>query len=240
MSARESAAAPVSAVLFDFGGTLDSDGVAWKERFFRIWTEEAGETPRETFDPAFYAADDALVGAVDPSAGLTEVVERLARGVAHRLGSNGPESAGEPGKAAERAAVRFSREALETLASRGPLLARLARRFRLGIVSNFYGNLAGACAEAGIRESFAALVDSCDVGCVKPEAAIFRAALGKLSALPAEAVFVGDSIERDMAGARAVGMRHVLIRPSGGPEPFLCCPDDRVIRRLDEVEGELP
>lgn len=228
----------MSALLFDFGGTLDAEGVSWKERFFRIWREEAGDVPRETFDPAFYAADDALVGAVEPSSTLTETVERLARGVAHRLA--GGEGRGRDGEAADRTAARFSGETLGTLASRGPLLARLARRYRLGIVSNFYGNLAGACAEAGISESFGALVDSFDVGCVKPEPAIFRAALDKLGVRPSEAVFVGDSIERDMAGARALGMRHVLIRPAGGPDPFLCCPDDRVIRRLEEVEGELP
>lgn len=222
----------IAAILFDFGGTLDADGIAWKDRFYRIWREEAGEVPREEFDPAFYAADDALVGAVDPASSLTETVARLARGVAHRLG------AGSEGDAA-RTGARFSRESLETLARRAPLLARLARTYRLGIVSNFYGNLAGVCAEAGIGESFAALVDSHDVGCSKPEPAIFQAALSRLGARPSDALFVGDSIERDMAGARAIGMRHLLLRPENGGEPFLCCPEDRVIRRLEDLEETL-
>jgi len=216
------------ALLFDFGCTLDADGVAWRERFFRIWREEAGDVASEEFDPAFYAADDALVGAVDPRSTLTETVERLARGVAHRLGA-------DP-SAAERAAARFTRDSLETLGRRAPLLARLARRRRLGVVSNFYGNLAGVCREAGIASSFSVLVDSCEVGCSKPEPAIFRAALDRLGARASEALFVGDSIERDMAGARGIGMPHLLLKPADAGDPFLCCPSDRVIRRLEEVE----
>ena len=66
------------------------------------------------------------------------------------------------------AASRFSRESLETLSGRGKLLARLASRYRLGIVSNFYGNLAAACAEAGIERNFSVLVDSTDIGVGKP------------------------------------------------------------------------
>lgn len=232
----------VSAILFDFGGTLDADGVAWKDRFYRIWREEAGDVSRDEFDPAFYAADDALVGAVDPASSLTETVARLARGVAHRLGAGPGGSDGSDGSddPAARAGARFSRESLETLTRRAPLLARLARKYRLAVVSNFYGNLAGVCAEAGIGESFAALVDSCDVGCTKPEPAIFHAALSRLGAAPAAALFVGDSVERDMAGARGVGMRHLLLRPDDGGEPFLCCPEDRVIRRLEDLEEALP
>ena len=32
--------APIETVLFDFGGTLDADGVAWKERFHALYRAE--------------------------------------------------------------------------------------------------------------------------------------------------------------------------------------------------------
>ncbi len=221
-------------LLFDFGGTLDADGIAWKPRFFSLWREEVDDVPEERFDAAFYAADDALVGSVALDLTLTETVARLARGVAHRL----EQGEGEP---SARVARRFSEDALDTLSRRGKLLSRLGSRFRLGIVSNYYGNLAAACAEAGIERNFSVLIDSTDVGCSKPEAGIFRAALDKVRARPEDAVFVGDSIARDMEGARALGMRHVLLRPGrSGDDPFLCCPDDRVIRRLEDIEEALP
>ncbi len=215
-------------MLFDFGGTLDADGVPWRERFFRLWRSEGEDVSREQFDQAFYAADDALVGAVPETLSLAETVGRLARGVGRGLGT-GDESL------PDRVAARFCQDARENLARSAELLERLSPRYTLGVVSNFYGNLAAVCREAGIGPFLSAAVDSVEVGCTKPDPAIFRAALAKLGAEPADSVFVGDSLERDMAGARGAGMRHVLLAgdPADGRRP--CCPEDPVIRSLDEL-----
>lgn len=221
-----------SVLLFDFGGTLDSDGLPWRERFFRIWSDEVGPLDRARFDPAFYSADDELVGGVPRDLPLSQTISRLGRGLASRLDA-------DPA-AADRASRRFARESLAVLAGRAALLARLASAYRLGIVSNFYGNLLAACEEAGIRPHFSAAIDSVDVGCVKPDPRIFRAALDELGVAPGEALFVGDSPERDMAGARALGMAHVLLRPGANGGSPRCCPGDRVIARLEDLPEVLP
>lgn len=216
------------AVLFDFGGTLDADGVAWKDRFFRLWCEEAGTVDPERFAPAFYTADDALVGAVPPTLTLRETVEQIAHGVTREMGASDPALAG-------RIAGRFLDEAWERLRASALLLGQLSRRYRLGVVSNFYGNLSAVCAEAGLSPFLAVMVDSVCVGCTKPDARIFQAALTGLNVEPAQAVFVGDSLPRDMAGAKGIGMPHIWLTPktSGGEEP--CCPGDRVMHRLEEL-----
>ena len=63
----------IETVLFDFGGTLDSDGVAWKERFFALYRSEGLDLSAEAFAPAFYAADDALVGALFSGDDITNI-----------------------------------------------------------------------------------------------------------------------------------------------------------------------
>ena len=220
------------AVLFDFGGTLDADGVAWKERFFRLWCEEAGAIAPERFVPAFYRADDAVVGAVSPTLSFRETVERIAHGLARGVGAADP-------ALAERIARRFLEEALARLRASALLLSQLSRRYRLGVVSNFYGNLSAVCAETGLSPSLAVMVDSACVGCVKPDPRIFQAALTGLNVRPEQAVFVGDSLPRDMAGAKAMGMPHIWLTPktSGGESP--CCPGDRVIHVLEELREVL-
>ena len=74
-----------AAVLFDFGGTLDADGLPWKERMYRLFREEGAVVTPDRFDPAFYAADDALVGTLPATTPFRATVERLAGGVAAAL-----------------------------------------------------------------------------------------------------------------------------------------------------------
>ena len=112
------------------------------------------------------------------------------------------------------------------------ILARLARRFRLGIVSNFYGNLAQICEEIGIAQHVGVIIDSAVVGFEKPDPRIFQAALSALDVKPEAAVFVGDSLPRDMEGARSLGIPHILVGTNGATA---CCPGDRVVGSVAEL-----
>ena len=119
------------------------------------------------------------------------------------------------------------------------MLARLSARYHLGIVSNFYGNLPAVCANLQIRSFFRVIVDSTQVGISKPDPRIFLRAVEELGVPLADAVFVGDSPARDMAGARGVGMRHIWVAGEALQHAEPCCPGDRVVRSLEEVEALL-
>jgi hypothetical protein len=56
---RLSIAAP-AAVLFDFGGTLDADGVPWSARFFGAYRERGGTLAAAAFDEVFRESDRRL------------------------------------------------------------------------------------------------------------------------------------------------------------------------------------
>jgi putative hydrolase of the HAD superfamily len=222
-----------SAVLFDFGGTLDADGVAWKERFHRFFAAEGMDAPPARFDPVFYAVDDALVGAVPETLSLEATVLRVAVGVAAALRP-------DDRALSSRVAARFLADAHARFEINALVLERLSQRYRLGIVSNFYGNLPTVCDNAKVRRYFGVIVDSAQVGFLKPDPRIFLAAVETLGIKPSRTVMVGDSLARDMAGARAAGMAHIWLAPDPARQGPPCCRDDRVIRSLHEVEGLLP
>lgn len=217
-------------MLFDFGGTLDSDGVPWKERFFRLYRAAGAAESLAQFDRVFYAADDAVVGAIPATLRLRDTVRAVAAGVSRGLGVADDDLT-------DRIVDAFTGEVRAMVGQNRPLLARLSARYRLGMVSNFYGNLMAVCDDVGVGPLFGVIVDSVWAGCAKPDPRIFQRATEALRVAPAEATFVGDSQARDMAGARALGMPHVWLCGGGGGT--VCCPGDRAIRTLRELEDVL-
>jgi putative hydrolase of the HAD superfamily len=96
------------------------------------------------------------------------------------------------------------------------LLDRIRSHYRLGLVSNFYGNVAIICEEAGLSRSLDVIVDSARIKSSKPNPKIFLIALATLDLPPEQVVFVGDSYERDMIPARELGMKTLWLK---GPNP---------------------
>jgi HAD superfamily hydrolase (TIGR01549 family) len=95
-----------------------------------------------------------------------------------------------------------------------PVLDELrGARLRIGLVSNGIRDLHEFAAHH--RLDVDTVVDSRRHGRVKPHPTIFQAALEQLGVAPAEAVMVGDSLEEDVEGARALGMRALLVDREG-------------------------
>ena len=110
------------------------------------------------------------------------------------------------------------RVGLWTVACEGALdlVGRLKRRgIRLGVVSNAEGRVAQHLDTAGFGGAFETVVDSHLVGVAKPDPAIFRIALERLSLAPEQAVFVGDLPEVDVRGAHDAGLTAVLLDRHG-------------------------
>ncbi len=120
------------------------------------------------------------------------------------------------------------------------MLRKLKDKYRLGVVSNF---AIPECVHkllkaARIDRFFEVIVVSGAVNKRKPAAEIFQSALKLLNVTAAEAVFVGDTIDADIEGAKAVGMRAIYIdrRPQKPSEKF--CPD-QTIKSLSELPNVL-
>ena len=91
-----------------------------------------------------------------------------------------------------------------------PVLEELRRaELRLGLVSNGIRDLKEFVVHHQLDVD--AVIGSRAHGDVKPHPTIFRAALEQLGVAPAAAVMVGDSLEEDVEGARALGMRAILM-----------------------------
>jgi putative hydrolase of the HAD superfamily len=96
-------------------------------------------------------------------------------------------------------------------------LGRLRERgLRLVVVSNWDCSLSTVLERCGFAGLIDGAVSSAEAGARKPEPAIFAAALELASCEAREALHVGDSPEEDLEGARAAGIRALLIDRDGG------------------------
>lgn len=112
-----------------------------------------------------------------------------------------------------------------------------AAGLRIVVASNWDCSLHTALADAGLGDLVDAVVASAEVGAAKPACGVFDAALEAAGCDAAEAVFVGDSMERDVAGAQAAGIEAILLARSGavGSQHQVGSRPLAVARSLDEA-----
>jgi len=145
-------------------------------------------------------------------AGLKDLRRRCAAVVQEQLGTVLPLGDVQD---ALLAAIRFRAypevpAALESLRAAGA---------RLAVVSNWDISLHDVLERTELRALVDTVVISAELGVGKPDPAIFRAALDRLGATAADAMHVGDSVEHDVEGARAAGVRAVLVARNGVAPP---------------------
>jgi putative hydrolase of the HAD superfamily len=142
------------------------------------------------------------------------------------------------------AAVHVSRAHLRGIAAatvfppaHAALLATLAARFRLAVVSNFDDSTT-ACdilTRHGIAPQVATTVISEGLGLRKPHPAVLRTACRGLDVPPAEALMVGDTFAEDITGAHAAGVEAVWIDATGTGVPAGADPPRFVVREFSEL-----
>ena len=238
-------------ILFDFGGTLDFPR-HWLDRFLTHYRTAGIDLTREQLDRGFDHATRVAYRSTQSLAayGLVELVDYLVRLQIGFMGRHGAEelrenlAAAAGGRRLDEVAgwitQSFVAESQEGFAISREVLGELSGRFRMGVVSNFYGNLENILAEADLGRFFGAVADSSRLGIFKPEPGIFLAARRELNALPAETAMVGDSLDKDCRPARKLGMTTIWLRHSGAPQPAGEHPDsiaDFTIDALAELDG---
>lgn len=112
-----------------------------------------------------------------------------------------------------RQALPWAAEGLAAIAATGVPIV---------VVSNADGTVAEVLQSTGILQvgpgpgvEVAAIVDSGAVGVAKPDPAIFELALGLAGTTADRAIHVGDAYQYDVRGARAAGIRPILVDPLG-------------------------
>jgi putative hydrolase of the HAD superfamily len=225
--------ASVDAVFFDLDETLLDDDRGWHVALAATCHEIAGGHPgvdESALHEAYAQNSERLWttfgSAPRTSAGLTSTRDLRRETWLSVLAPLGPSAVGLVEEILD--AYETHPRANYTVFQEVPFLLRdLAGTYQLAVITN--GPSEGQREKLTVTEMagyFDLILTSNDIGIGKPDAAIFRHALDKLDVRPANVWHVGDSLEADIAGARAAGLgaavwmnRHCAKRPDDSPEP---------------------
>jgi REG-2-like HAD superfamily hydrolase len=224
----------VSVVLLDAAGTLFTERLSRDEIYAEVLEALGAGRPVPEVARLRTAIHDELPEAFEGHARYSDGWFReFVRRLLEQVGCDA-----DPDRVRATLAERFAQpETFVVFGDVPPALdALLERGARLAVVSNWSARLPELLAGLGIDRPFELVLASAAFGRSKPDPAIFREALRRLSARPEQALHVGDHPLNDVAGARRAGIAALLLDRSRSPQ---APPDDATIRSLTELPWRL-
>ncbi|MEE2911893.1 MAG: HAD family hydrolase [Candidatus Poribacteria bacterium] len=186
-------------IIFDFGGTLDGNGIHWRDRFFYLIKKQIPALTWEQFEYADHRSiADFVADERTKSRTLRQSAETILSGINHYL----PIGIIDLALTTEQ----FCQPAEEFLKRNRDFLEKLASSYRLGVISNNFGNTQGWCDEYELTPLLDTVIDSTVVGIEKPDPQIFYLALDEMGISSKNSVYVGDTFSDDVVGSNQAGM----------------------------------
>lgn len=225
----------MKAILFDFGGTIDTDGVHWSEKFWEYYQRYKIPVTKERFERAFVTSEKEL--GTDESLRQSTFYATLVKQFNLQFAILGVRL-----DAAEVLKIVNScyADVGKTIADAKNVLQNFIGRYRMGVVSNFYGNLDIVCKEFGLDQVFGVRIDSVLVGVKKPDPGIFRIALDRLAEEPKNTYVVGDSYYRDIVPARQLGCTTIWLQGKSWMTPPSTDAADFTIQKFKDITTIIP
>ena len=209
----------MQALIFDYGGTLDTDGRHWAHVLWEGYCEAKVPVANEQFREAYVYGERALAKApiVLPEDTFRDVLEKKVRQQfaflqAEHIWNDAPDVCAEK----RNTVVNYCHNyALRYIAKAREVLAALRPKYRMVLVSNFYGNIEAILRDFGLAEYFDAVIESAVVGVRKPDPEIYRLGVKATGCEAKDVTVVGDSYSKDIVPANAIGCRTIWLRGEG-------------------------
>ena len=209
----------MQALIFDYGGTLDTDGRHWAHVLWEGYCEAGMPVTNEQFREAYVYGERALAKApiVQPEDTFRDVLEKkvnqqFAFLQAEHIWNDAPDVSAEK----LNTVVDYCHDyALRFIAKAREVLAVLRPKYRMVLVSNFYGNIEAILRDFGLAQYFDAVIESAVVGVRKPDPEIYRLGVKATGCEAKDVTVVGDSYSKDIVPANAIGCRTIWLRGEG-------------------------
>ncbi|WP_080905403.1 HAD family hydrolase [Parabacteroides sp. Marseille-P3160] len=208
----------VKGILFDYGGTIDSNGRHWSEVIWEGYQNFHVPVDKENFREAYVFAEQTMGKSllVLPEHNFLNMMEiKIDLQMMWLLEQGFLKDKIQAKKNAMAISFWCYGYAKHTATTARPIIEKLCERYPLVLVSNFYGNISTVLKDFELDSFFPWIIESAVIGIRKPDPAIFRLGVEKLQ-LPVDRIAViGDSYSKDIVPAASLGCQTIWLKNKG-------------------------
>ena len=200
----------VKCLLFDYGGTIDTNGVHWGEALWETYTLYNSGVSREKFRDAYQQTERQLgsQSLILPNHTFKETLEIKVSLQFEALEIVNP-------CLFQQITATCYENTCHCIRRASGVLEQLKERYPMYLVSNFYGNLRTVLHEFNLTDYFQVVIESAETGFRKPDPELFRIALNMTGCRPEKVVVIGDSYKNDILPASKLGCPSIWLKVKG-------------------------
>lgn len=228
------------ALIFDYGATLDTNGIHWYYIFKQEHLKYNSFLSDEQLRDAYIYAEQTIAKKhlVETNDNFLQTLEVKVKLQYDRLYEQGIIL--QNMYHTQEVAKNCYEVAKQNVRRVRPMLQDLFTKYRLAIVSNFYGNLESVLEDYDIRQDFEIVVESAVIGVSKPDKKMLLTCFERMNIKPDEAIVVGDSYKKDIIPAKQLGAYTIWIKGQGWREnPSFTPLADTIITDIMELQNIL-
>lgn len=203
----------IKGIIFDYGGTIDTNGIHWGELIWQEYCNANVGVSKELFREAYVHGERTLAKEriIEPTDTFLTLLRKKMKIQFGYLKGNYATEPLTAQKELEVADACYQR-VLNTLATTRIIIEELGKRFPLVLVTNFYGNMPVVLQEFGLSHLFKDIIESSVVGIRKPDPELFALGVKALGIESKECVVIGDSYRKDITPAAQLGCKSVWLK----------------------------
>lgn len=204
----------IKALLFDFGGTIDTGGLHWVHVLYSLWEERLPGLDPAKYRLAFAHGERTLAKEkiILRDDNFLDLLEKKLAIQAAFLKENNIACTIRDQKAVADKAYQQAEDNCNKYCT---IIENLKDRYRIAMVSNFYGNLGTVLKDFDIHYLFETVTESALVGVKKPDPQIWQLGCDSLGISPVHCLAIGDSMTKDMVPATSIGCLGLWLQGRG-------------------------
>lgn len=209
----------IKGIIFDYGGTIDSNGMHWAEVIWEAYQKKNVPVEKSIFREAYVHGERTLgKNPIIQSHHTFLDMTRMKIEIQFEwLRENRYLSVAKV--ASEQLCTEVAYEcyhyAEQATQNAIPILKRLAAKYPLVLVSNFYGNISSVLKDFHLDLFFPEIIESAVVGIRKPDPEIFNLGVEALGMQAKDVVMIGDSYNKDIVPASSIGCKTIWLKGLG-------------------------